>query len=263
MIPVKLIDPPAIAMRETMSDEGLASLAASMRELGQLQAIGLLETGKRYTVIWGHRRRMAAPLAGLEELEAKVFPAGTPELEARKAHENFEQEPLNVAAEATYYLNLYEKVCDHDVDRVAAMVRKPVSRVLDRLDLLRGDPDVLQALRDEKISIAVAQKINQCKDDGYRKLFLTDAIRQGATARQVQAWVDDVKRMQRQQAAAVEAGVTTEEPPAIASYVSMDACVICGRTSDQHEMEYRKIHASCFRVLQRQAEPPAGNGSTS
>jgi len=263
MVPVDLIDPPALAMRESMSDEGLDSLAASMRALGQLQAIGLIERGSRYEVIWGHRRRVAAPRAGLTELEAKIFPAGTSELEARKAHENFEQEPLNVAAEATYYRNLLETVAGGDVDQVAAIVRKPISRVLDRLDLTRGDPAVLQALRDEQISLGVAQKLNQCPDDGYRRLFLSDAIRQGATIRQVQAWIDDVKRMQRNQEAAADAGIVTATAAPGTEFVAMDACVLCGRDSDQHEMQYRKVHSSCYRFYQRQHEPPAGGGATS
>lgn len=261
LVPIELIDPPALAMREAMSDEGLESLAASMRDLGQLQAIGLIERGKRFEVVWGHRRRLAAARAGLRELEAKVFPAGTSELEARKAHENFEQEPLNVAAEATYYKSLLDTVAAGDVDRVAAIVRKSVNRVLDRLDLIRGDPAVLQALREEQISLGVAQKLNQCPDAGYRSLFLSDAIRQGATIRQVQSWIDDVKRMQRNQQAAHEAGIVSPALPPGAELVSMDACVLCGRASDQHEMEYRKVHASCFRFYQRQHEPPAGGGS--
>lgn len=263
MIEINRIEEPAIAMRETMSDEGLESLAASLRELGQLQAIGVVELGgDRYQVVWGHRRRLAAPRAGLTSLECKVFPAGTSELEARKAHENFEQEPLNVVAEATYYQQLFEKVCGRDVDKVAAFVRKPVSRVLDRLDLLRGDEQVRQALRADQISLSVAKALNKCADEGYRRLFLSDAIRQGATARTVQAWVDDVKRMQRQQAAAADAGMVPTEAPAIPAIASMDACVLCGRETDQHEMEYRKIHASCFRWFKRQAEPPAGGASS-
>lgn len=264
MIEISRIDEPAIAMRESMSDEGLESLAASLRELGQLQAIGVVESGNgRYEVIWGHRRRIAAPRAGLRELECKVYPAGTSELEARKAHENFEQEALNVAAEATYYKALFDGPAGNDVDRVAAIVRKPVSRVLDRLDLLRGDPTILQALRGEQISLAVAKVLNKCPDPGYRSLFLSDAIRQGATARTVQAWVDDVKRMQRQQEAATEAGVIATEAPVIPSIASMDACAICGREGDQHEMEYRKIHQSCYRWLRRQSEPVAGGGASS
>ena len=260
-IPIVLIDEPEIAMREVMSESGLESLAASMRDLGQLQAIGVVEAGERYRVIWGHRRRMAAPRAGLESLECKVFPAGTSDLEARKAHENFEQEPLNAVAEATYYEQLFERVCGRDVDRVAALVRKPVSRVLDRMDLLRWDPKIRQALREGKISIAVGKVINQCKEAGYRDLFLSDAIRLGATTRVVQAWVDDVKRMLRNQQAGAEAGLVVAEPVPIASFVSMDACVLCGRDGDQHEMEYRKVHASCYRFFRRQHEEPAPSGS--
>lgn len=254
LIPIALIDEPEIAMRETMSDEGLESLAASMRDIGQLQAIGVVAEGTRFRVVWGHRRRIAAPRAGLTELECKVFPAGTSDLEARKAHENFEQEPLNVVAEATYYQQLFDKVCGQDVDRVAAFVRKPLSRVLDRMDLLRWDPKIRQALRDGKISMAVGKTLNQCKEDGYRGLFLTDAIRLGATARTVQAWVDDVKRMQRQQKAGEQAGLQPAPVQNVPSIASMDACVLCGRDSDQHEMEYRKIHASCFRFFRRQHE---------
>jgi ParB/RepB/Spo0J family partition protein len=257
LIPIALIDEPEIVMRETMSDEGLESLAASMRELGQLQAIGVVVEGGRFRVVWGHRRRIAAGRAGLTELECKVFPEGTTDVEARKVAENFEQEPINVVAEATYYQQLFEKVCNRDVDQVAAFVRKPVSRVLDRLDLLRGDPKVRQALRDEKISMAVARVLNQCKHDGYRSDFLADAIRMGATARTVQAWVDDVKRMLRNQASARDAGIVPAPVSLAPEIVTMDACVLCGRESDQHEMEYRKMHASCYRFFRRQQEPPA------
>jgi len=261
MIAIARIDPPAIAMRETMSDTGLESLAASLLEVGQLQAIGVIEEADRFRVVWGHRRRVAAERAGLAELECKVFPAGTPNAEAMKFHENAEQEPVNIAAEATYYFHLYSKVCGEDVDQVAALVRKPVSRVLDRLDLLRGDPAVLQALRDDSISFAVARLLNQCKHDGYRALFLSDAIRQGATARTVQSWVDDVKRQQRIHDAATEAGVSSAPAIAIPSIVNMDACVICGKTVDQHEMEYRKVHQSCHRYMQRQLESETPGGS--
>jgi ParB family chromosome partitioning protein len=256
MVPIDLIDEPSIIMREEMSDEGLESLARSMRELGQLQAIGVVVEGDRYRVIWGHRRRVAAPRAELRELECKVFPAGTTDVEARKAHENFEQEPLNVVAEATYYEQLFEKVCHQDVEQVAALVHKPLSRVLDRMDLLRWPANVRQALREGQITMAVGKVLNQCKDEGYRDLFLGDAVRQGATARTVQTWVDDVKRTLRNQEAAKEAGIVIEAPAGVASYTSMDACAICGSESDQHEMEYRKIHASCYRVLVRQREQP-------
>jgi ParB/RepB/Spo0J family partition protein len=257
LIPIKLIDAPEIAMREVMSDEGLESLTASLRELGQLQPIGVVVAGKRFRVAFGHRRRVAAERAGLKELECKVWPEGTPLEEAMKVAENDEQEAVNPASEATYYKWLFDHRCGNDVDRVAALVRKPVRRVLDRLDLLRGDPDVLDALRAKRINLAVATALNKCPDKGYRNLFLTDAVRMGANSRQVQTWVDDVKRTLRLQQVGQAAGVATEAPAPIAAIANMDACTICGRDSDQHEMEYRKVHASCYRWYRRQVDAPA------
>ena len=251
-IPIALIDPPEIAMRETMSEDGLNSLTASILELGLLQPIGVVEAGARYRIVYGHRRRVAAERAGLLELECRVWPEGTPLEEAMKVAENDEQEAVNPASEATYYKWLYTNRCGEDVDRVAALVRKPVTRVLDRLDLLRGDPRVLEALRAGAIRLGMAQQLNRCPDDGYRGLFLADAIRSGATIRTVQAWIDDVKRVQRLQEVGRTADVPHEHPIALPAFTSMDACVMCGLESDQHEMEYRKIHASCYRYYTRQ-----------
>jgi ParB/RepB/Spo0J family partition protein len=256
LIPIDLIDEPEIAMREAMSDEGLESLMASLRELGQLQPIGVVVAGDRFRVAYGHRRRIAAGRVGFSALECKVWPEGTPLEEAMKVAENDEQEAVNPASEATYYKWLFANRCGNDVERVAALVRKPVSRVLDRLDLLRGDPRVLEQLRAKRITLSVAKALNKCPDEGYRRLFLDDAVRMGSNARQVQTWIDDVKRTLRLQESGQEAGMTTELMTSFASSSSMDACTICGRDSDQHEMEYRKVHASCFRWYRRQMDAP-------
>ena len=258
LISIGLIDPPEIAMRDAMSPASLEALAGSLRELGQLQPIGVVVAGDRFRVAYGHRRRVAAELAGLPELECKVWPEGTPLEEAMKVAENDHQEPVNPASEALYFHDLYMKRCGQDVDRVAALVRRPVSRVLDRLDLLRGDEMVLEALRLEQISLAVANALNKCPDESYRRLFLSDAIRQGATSRVVQTWVDDVKRTLRNQEAARQAGLVTEAPAPVATFASMDACVLCGHEADQHEMEYRKVHQSCYRALRREQAAGAG-----
>lgn len=262
-IPIALIDPPEIAMRDAMTPAGLEALAASLRELGQLQAIGVVVAGDRFRVAYGHRRRVAAELAGLTELECKVWPEGTPLEEAMKVAENDQQEAVNPASEALYYFELYKHRCGEDVDRVAALVRRPVSRVLERLDLLRGDAQVLEALRLDQITLAVAKVLNKCPDDGYRDLFLKDAIRLGSNSRQVQALVDEVKRSLRVQEAARASGLVTEETAPIASIASMDACVVCDLDSDQHEMEYRKVHQSCYRALRREKTAARGQGQAS
>lgn len=256
-IPTSLIDPPEIAMREKINDVGLEALADSMRRHGQLQNIGVIVNGDRFRVAYGHRRRLAAELAGLPDMLCRVFPEGTPDEEAIKIDENEEQEPVNAAAQATYYGELLEQRCDGDVRKLVALVRRKESFVLDRLDLLRGDENVLAALRHNRIPLNTAKELNKVPEPMYRGLWLHDAIHQGLNARAIRNL-----RMQRDRDRHVTEGQATAPvvaPSSEPALESLDACVLCGSTSDQHEMTYRKVHRSCATMAQRVANDKRGD----
>lgn len=259
-IPIALIDPPELAMREAMSDAGLVALAESMRDLGQLEPIGVKVAGDRFRVIYGHRRRIAGELAGLVELECKVYPEDTPFEEAMKVAENADQEPVNPVGEATYYAHLFETFCGRDVEKVAKFVHKPLSRILDRLDLLRGDEHVLQALRDEKISQAVARELNKVKDDSYRALFLADAIRDGMNSTAVKHRRQELERTLRYNQLSQDMAAAPVDPSTAPAIVTIDACVLCLTGGDEHEMEYVRVHRSCRAVHARQLTSGAPGG---
>jgi len=251
VIPIGLIDPPEIAMRETMSDLGLEALADSMRRHGQLQNIGVVVSGDRYRVVYGHRRRVAAEKAGLPSMLCRVFPEGTTDVEAMKVDENEEQEAVNAAAQATYYYELLNARCDGDVDRLVALVRRKESFVLDRLDLIRGDADVLDALRRDRITLAVAKELNKVSELMYRRLWLHDAQVQGMNARNIRTL-----RQQRDRDRHITDATQSGTAPVIAAsteatVVNLDACLLCGSVQDQHEMTYRKVHSSCEKMLYR------------
>lgn len=250
-IPIELIDEPAIAMRENMSDEGLEALADSLRRHGQLQNIGVVVSGDRYRVAYGHRRTIAARRAGLRELLARVFPEGTTDEEALKVDENEEQEPVNAAAQATYYLELLKTRCENDVSRLVALVKRKESFVLDRLDLTRGDPDVLEALRRGQIPIGVAHELNKVDEDLYRRLYLHDAVVQGLSVRAIRVLRQQRNRDRHITDAANDGTAPTIAPSSEVAIASMDACTLCGSTRDQHEMTYVKVHRSCLVVWNR------------
>lgn len=255
-IPIALIDEPSIAMRETMNDVGLEALADSMRRHGQLQNIGVVVAGDRYRVVYGHRRRMSAERAGLTELLCRVFPEGTPDEEALKIDENEEQEPVNAAAQATFYLELLNQRCDGDVGRLVALVKRKESFVLDRLDLTRGDPDVLDALRAGTITIGVAHELNKVDEDLYRRLYLHDAVEQGLSVKAIRVLRQTRNRDRHVTDAANDGTAPTVAPSTATTIVSMDACTFCGNARDQHEMTYVKVHRSCLTVW---ARDEAGN----
>lgn len=256
LLPIEVIDEPVLAMRENMSDAGLEALADSFRRHGQLQNIGVIVAGDRFRVAYGHRRRVAAALAGLTHMLARVFPEGTPDEEAIKVDENAEQEPVNAAAEATYYRYLLDERCGGDVDKLIALVRRKESFVLGRLDLTRGDVDVMAALRGGSITLAVAIELNKVSEDMYRRLWLHDAARSGLKAAAVR-----VLRQNRDRERRITEQLNTPElrdtPPSTAIAIeNMDACTFCRSAADQHEMTYVKVHRSCQAVYNRDEPTP-------
>ena len=180
-----------------------------------------------------------------------------------KVDENEEQEPVNAAAQATYYLELLEKRCGGDVARLVALVRRKESFVLDRLDLTRGDPDVLDALRRNEITIGVAQELNKVDEDLYRRLFLSDARTQGLSVRAIRVLRQQRNRDRHVTDAAHDGTAPTIEPSTAAAIVSMDACTLCSSTRDQHEMTYVKVHRSCLTVWYRDSANKTPGGSES
>lgn len=258
-IPIERIDPPTIAMREKMSDEGLDALTLSMKRHGQLQNIGVIVAGDRFRVLYGHRRYVAAERAGLHTMIARVFPEGTTDEYAMMIDENEEQEPVNAAAQATYYLELLEQRCDNDVRKLVTLVKRTENFVLTRLDLTRGDPDVLAALRNGTIVIGVAQELNKVDEPLYRRLFLHDAVEHGLSIKALR-----VLRQQRDRDRYISDATTSGTVPIVApstevALAHMDACILCLSVKDQNEMTYMKVHRSCRDVWIRQkAEARAG-----
>jgi len=251
-IPLALIDPPEHAMRETMSDDGLESLTASLQALGQLQELVVVTTGDRYRIAAGHRRRVALERAGFATARCFVYPEGTPLEEAIKVAENDEREDVNPAAQATYYHWLLEHRAGGDVAQLTRLVNRKESHVLDRLDLIRGAANVRDALRAESISLAVARELNKVKLPNYRNLFLEDAITQGANSTTVRHWRQNLERTQRINEASAAAGDTATSASIVSPYVNIDECPLCHSAADQHDMEYVRVHRSCRAVFSRQ-----------
>jgi len=252
LIDLDLIDEPELAMRETMSDEGLESLTASLKALGQLQELVVVQQGARYRIAAGHRRYIALERGGFTRARCLVYPEGTSLEEAIKVAENDEREEVNPASQATYYAWLLEHRAGGDVARLARLVNRAESHVLDRLDLTRGDPDVLSALRGQTITLAVARELNKVRVDTYRALFLGDAVSQGANSKVVRRWRQDLERTTRineAMTAGGDAAVPASTEPGI---VNIDLCPLCHSASDQHDMEYIRVHRSCRAVFMRQ-----------
>lgn len=184
---------PEHAARTTMSDELMNSLVVSIRAVGVLEPLLVRPAGDGvFEVVAGHRRLKAARIAGLVKLPC--IDLETDELaHAAKIHENLEREDLSPADEAIFYAELYEGNGE-DVDAVAALVRMSRARVESRMNLIRGDKLVFEALASGKISIGVAEELNKFGREDDRLFHLDYCTRTGATVATARQWRIDANR---------------------------------------------------------------------
>lgn len=246
-----LVDSPDDAMRQTFDPTKLEELIDSIRQTGLINPPSLVRAGERYRVVEGHRRTVACVAAGLPVIPAKVYPEGTPNEEVLKNHENAFREDVNAAEEAVYFNKLLETKCGGDVMKLCGLTGRKQSYVEGRLDLLRGYPDVLQALIEGRISVSVARELNRYKDESWMKPHLETAMVSGAKATQVAHWRTDLERNLAQypqvesDGSAAPAGQPMEPPKM--------SCAVCGGSKDPYNLEFMYVHRGgpCMEMLDR------------
>jgi ParB/RepB/Spo0J family partition protein len=154
VVPLALIDPPPIAMREQMDDRALEALADNIKRNGILQPPGVIEADGRFRIVWGHRRFEASKLAGEIAIPVRVLYDAEITEEELKIAENAHQEPVNPMGEASYYADILERKFGGDIEKMSDAIHVPISTINGRLELLLGWPDVQDALRAGKIGSA-------------------------------------------------------------------------------------------------------------
>jgi ParB family chromosome partitioning protein len=242
-VPLDKIDPPALAMRQTFDEEKLEGLTESVKRFGVLLPICLTPKGTRFEIQDGHRRYIASTRAGLKTIPAVIRSAGGAAGEAVKVHANWFREDVNPAEQAVYFGTLLSEHCEGDVDRLVELTGLKRPLIEDRLNLLLGDDHIFVALKEGRISLAVARELNKVQDAGYRAMYLDAAIAGGASARLVIQW--------RTSSDAIAAAAPPDPTDGANQYTSLPApitsmtCICCESADRPWEMELIPMHRQC------------------
>lgn len=241
-IPLGLIDAPELAMRAEMSEEGLADLVESMRELGLQQPINVRVRSDRYQIISGHRRFLAAQQLAWDKIMSLVWDTDERTSYAQMLAENSVREDVNAAEEALWYAQLMDKF-HLDEPGLLALVKRSPNYVAERWKLLRGDGNVFNALRGRHITLAVARELNKCKVPEQLNVFLNLATQGGHNSRTVAKWVSDAN---------LSSGASAPAPPAVETQPSVGAdeiprveCWLCGGGKDPGNLKMIYVHTWC------------------
>jgi ParB family chromosome partitioning protein len=207
-IPVSDVVPNSRQPRQEFDEETLASLAASIREIGVLQPILVQEADQGYELIAGERRLRAAKRAGLLTIPAIVVTTDSKGSLERALVENLHRQDLNPVEEASGYAQLIEEFgLTHE--EVAKRVGKSRAAVSNAIRLLQLPPEVQRLLKNGQITAGHARALLATPDRALQEQLAGRIVRESLNVREVE---ELVKSKEGQRLPEVSAVAAIKEP---------------------------------------------------
>lgn len=150
-VAVEDIIPNRFQPRLAFDEEGLKELSESIKQHGIIQPLVLRRLGNKYEIIAGERRFKASTMAGMRTVPAIISDIDDNQSAEIALVENIQRRNLTPIEEAKSYKNLLDRGYMTQ-DQLAEKMGVSQSSIANKLRLLNLDPEVQEALLQEKIS---------------------------------------------------------------------------------------------------------------
>jgi ParB family chromosome partitioning protein len=185
-LPIDRLRPNRFQPRTHFDDAAIEELAASIRAQGVVQPLVVTPDGDGYSIIAGERRWRAARKAGLATVPVVVrLVSDDRELLELALVENLQRSDLNPIEEAEAYAALQEKF-GLSQEAVATRVGKARTTVTNALRLLRLPDEVLDLLRENRLTAGQARPLLALQDPEEQIRLADRAVREGLSARDLE-----------------------------------------------------------------------------
>jgi ParB family transcriptional regulator, chromosome partitioning protein len=205
-LPIGSIVPNRNQPRQDFDEEALATLTASVRELGVLQPVLVrpIDEG-RYELIAGERRWRAAHRAGLTHIPALVRTLDDTASLEHAVVENLHRADLGPLEEAAAYQQLIEEFgLTHE--QVAIRVGRSRTAITNSLRLFQLPPSIQKQLADGRLTAGHAKALLGTPDRAFQEHLARRCANEGMTVREV----EDAVRARAELEAATEGEVPVD-----------------------------------------------------
>ena len=177
------IEPNPFQPRTFFEPEALAELSLSIKEQGIIQPITVRKMGyDRYQIISGERRFKASKMAGLTTIAAYIRVANDQGMLEMSLVENIQRQNLNPLEIALSYKRLIDE-CSLTQEMLSERVGKNRSTVTNFLRLLKLQPEIQAAIRNETLSMGHARAIIGVEDISKQLFMFREIIEKHLSVR--------------------------------------------------------------------------------
>jgi len=239
MLPLHKVEPNPHQPRRDFDPEELQALADSIATHGVVQPLTVrqLDSGY-YQIIAGERRWRAARMAELREIPAVIIEADDKKVMELALIENLQRQDLNPVEEAMGYRTLMEEY-GLTQEETAQRVGKSRPNVANMLRLLALCPDVLDMVREGKLSAGHARAIIPLKTEKLQKEAAQKIAALGLSVRQAELMC---KNMQKEPAPAkpvsLQVNYISECEKSLSKHLGRGVKIIDGKRKGRFELEF-------------------------
>lgn len=239
MLPIHKVEPNPNQPRRDFDPEELQSLAESVGIHGVVQPLTVRELDSGYyQIIAGERRWRAARMAELREIPAVIIEADDKKVMELALIENLQRQDLNPVEEALGYQSLMD---DYGLtqEETAQRVGKSRPAVANMLRLLALNEDVLDMVRQGKLSAGHARAIVALKTEKLQKEAAQKISALGLSVRQAEMLC---KNLQKEPAPKKEVTLAVdyvaECEKKLSKHLGRGVKLVSGKKKGRMELEY-------------------------
>ena len=188
-LPTGSIEPCPMQARKSFDDESLRELSESIRSYGVLNPLTVRVRNGRYELIAGERRLRAAKLAGLREVPCIIIEVSMEDAGLISMVENLQRRDLDFIEEARG-INQLILMFGMSQEEAAKRIGKSQSAVANKLRLLKLPSDILDALRENKLSERHGRALLRLDEAEAQRKALKYIIENDLTVSATDAYID-------------------------------------------------------------------------
>ncbi len=239
MLPLHKVEPNPNQPRRDFDPEELQSLADSIATHGVVQPLTVRQMDSGYyQIIAGERRWRAARIAELREIPAIIIEADDKKVMELALIENLQRQDLNPVEEAMGYQTL---MADYGLTQEEAANRVGKSRpaVANMLRLLTLCPNVLEMVREGKLSAGHARAVASLKTEKLQKEAAQKISALGLSVRQAELLCKNLQKEpapQKEVTLAVDYVAECEKK--LSKHLGRGVKIINGKRKGRFELEF-------------------------
>ena len=239
LLPIYKVEPNPDQPRQDFDEVALQELADSIEEHGIIQPLTVREMSSGYyQIIAGERRWRAARLANLSEVPVVVIEADDKKATELALIENLQRSDLNPVEEALGYQTL---IRDYGLTQENAAKRVGKSRpaVANALRLLDLCPEVLEKLREGKLTAGHARAVLTLKNEKKQQEAAQKIIALGLSVRQAELLCKNMSQEPKKtQELPLKIDYVAECEKQLAKHLGRGVKIVNGKRKGRFELEF-------------------------